>query len=291
MEKRSLANIILFSLLFSASVVNSEPLDRERELQVSEKLEKELEDGEILWLDANGEKFQAILIKQTNVQAKGAVIILHGMGAHPDWPQTISPIRKALPEYGWTTLSIQLPIIAAENQIEDYGKTLARAVARIEAAISTLHELKFRNIVAIGHSFGAATVLSYFGQADGRRIVALVAIGLQDYAFVKPQIDILGLIEKSNVPILDIYGSRDYKKAIDQAADRRLAAKKGGNKNYMQVEIEGADHYFTKLEDVMIKRIRGWMQKAAPGMAIFIDLEREKMEKKMTEDDEMQTEQ
>lgn len=284
MEKHFLINIILFSLFFSASVVNSQPLDRERELQVSEKLEKELEDSEILWLDANGEKFQAILFKQTSEQAKGAAIILHGMGAHPDWPQTISPIRKTLPEYGWTTLSIQLPIIAAENQIEDYGKTLGRAAARIEAAISTLHELKFRNIVAIGHSFGAATVLSYFEQANGRRIVALAAIGLQDYAFVKPPIDILGLIEKSNVPILDIYGSRDYKKATDQAADRRLAAKKGGNKGYVQVEIEGADHYFTKLEDVMIKRIRGWMRKAAPGMSIFIDLEKEKELQKQQED-------
>ncbi|MGB1800034.1 MAG: DUF3530 family protein [Gammaproteobacteria bacterium] len=284
MKKRFLTNTIIFLLLFAASVVNAGPLDRERELQISEKLEKELEGGEILWLDANGEKFQSILIRQTNEQAKGAAIILHGMGAHPDWPQIISPIRKALPEYGWVTLSIQLPIIAAENQVEDYGETLTRAAARIEAAISALHELKFRNIVAIGHSFGAATALSYFEQANGRRIVALAAIGLQDYAFVKPPIDIFGLIEKSNVPILDIYGSRDYKKATDQAADRRLAGKKGGNKGYMQVEIEGADHYFTKLEDVMIKRIRGWMQKAAPGMAIFIDLEKEKELKKQEEE-------
>ena len=43
-----------------------------------------------------------------------------------------------------------------------------------------------------------------------------MAIGLQDYAFVKPPIDIFGLIEKANIPFLDIYGSRDYKKATDQ---------------------------------------------------------------------------
>jgi dienelactone hydrolase len=289
MTKHFLANTVLFPLLFSAFVVNAAPLDRERELQVSEKLEEELKDGEIMWLDANGEKFQAILKKHTSDLTIGAAIILHGMSAHADWPQTISPIRRALPEYGWTTLSIQLPVIAAENQIEDYGKTLDRSVERIEAAINALHELKFRNIVAIGHSFGAVSALSYFAKADGRRIVALVAIGLQDYAFVKPPIDIFGLIEKSNIPFLDIYGSRDYKKATDQAADRRLAAKKGGNRDYIQVEIEGADHYFTKLEGVMIKRVRGWMQKAAPGVSIFIDLEKESMEKKTKEDNEIQT--
>lgn len=283
MKNKFLNNIVFFTLLFSGFAVNSDPLDRERELQISEKLEQELKSGDIMWLNANGKKFQAILQKQTNEQAKGAVILLHGMGAHPDWPQIISPIRKALPKYGWATLSIQLPIIAAENQIEDYGKTFDDAAARIEAAIGKLHELKFRNIVAIGHSFGAASVLSYFEQADGRRIVALVAIGLQDYAFVKPPIDILGLIENADVPILDIYGSRDYKKAIDQAADRRLAAKKGGNNDYVQMEVEGADHYFTKLEDVLIKRIRGWMEKAAPGMSIFIDLDKEKTMQKEQE--------
>ena len=287
MEKHLLINIVLFSLLFSVFNVNADSLDSEREMQVSEKLEEEVEDGEILWLDANGEKFLAILNKQTNEQANGAAIILHGMGAHADWPQTISPIRKTLPEYGWTTLSIQLPVIAAENQIEDYGKTLARAAARIEAAISAVHELKFRNIVAIGHSFGAANVLSYFEKAKGRRIVALVAIGLQDYAFVKPPIDMLGLIEKANIPMLDIYGSRDYKKATDQAADRRLAAKKGGNRNYVQMEIEGADHYFSGLEDVMIKRIRGWMLKSAPGMSIFLEQEAEN-KKEMKNDGEEQ---
>ena len=124
MDKKLLKNIVLFSLLFSCLAANSDPLDREREMQVSEKLEEELENEEIVWLDADGEKFQAILIKQTNDQAKGAVIVLHGMGAHPDWPQIISPVRKALPEFGWTTLSIQLPVIAAENQIEEYGKTV-----------------------------------------------------------------------------------------------------------------------------------------------------------------------
>ena len=284
MKKKFLTHFILLTLCFTVFSVNSDPLDRARELQVGKKLEEELEEEKFIWLDANGEQFQAILSKQTNEQAKGAAIILHGMGAHPDWPQLISPLRKALPEYGWTTLSIQMPIIAAENQIEDYGKTLDRAAARVEAAVGALHELKFRNIVAIGHSFGAANMLHYFEQADGRRIVALVAVGLQDYAFVKPPINILALIEKSNIPILDIYGSRDYKKATDQAADRRLAAKKGGNKDFVQMEVEGANHYFTKLEDVLIKRIRGWMEKAAPGMSIFIDVDKEKEMQKQQEE-------
>jgi len=262
--------VVFFLLLTTAFSVSADALDSNREKLISDKLAEEVHQGEVLWLDAKGENFLALLIKQTNDKAQGAVIILHGMGGHADWPQTISPVRKALPEHGWTTLSIQLPVIAPKNQVEDYGKTLERAAERIKAAIRLLHKHKFRNIVAIGHSFGAASVLSYLEKEKEQEIISLVAIGLQDYAFLKPPIDLLGLIKKSKIPVLDIYGSRDFKEAIDQAADRRLAAKKGDNRKYDQIEIEGADHYFTKLEDVLIKRIRGWMNKAAPGMSILV---------------------
>jgi pimeloyl-ACP methyl ester carboxylesterase len=267
---------VFFCLLFISVIsVRADALDLEREKLVSEKLAEEVEQGEVFWLEAKDEKFLALLFKQTNKRANGAVIILHGMSAHADWPQLITPIRTSLPDHGWTTLSIQLPVIAPKNQVEDYGKTLDRAAARIEAAIKLLHEHKFRNIVAVGHSFGAASALSYLEQEKSQKIISVIAIGLQDYAFVKPQIDILGLIEKTKIPILDIYGSRDYKEVRDQAADRRLAAKKGGNYKYNQVEIEGADHYFTRLEEELIKRMRGWMNKAAPGMSIVVKKELE----------------
>lgn len=277
--------VIFFLLLIAPLSVSADALDREREKLISDKLAEEVETGEVLWLDAKDEKFLALLIKQSNDKAQGAVIILHGMSAHADWPQTISPLRTALPEHGWTTLSIQLPVIAPENQLEDYGKTLEQVAERIKAGIRLLHELKFRNIVAIGHSFGAASVLSYLEREKEQKIISLVAIGLQDYAFVKPPIDLLGLIEKSKIPVLDVYGSRDFKMVIDQAPDRRLAAKKGGNRKYVQMEIEGANHYFNKLEDVLIKRIRGWMNKAAPGMSIVVkkDLEKGKDEEETEE--------
>ena len=264
-------SIIFFLLLSNVLLVSADVLDREREKQVTDKLAEEVKATEILWLEANGEKFLALLNSQTNEKAHGAVIILHGMGGHADWPQMISPIRTALPEHGWTSLSIQLPVIAPENQIEDYGKTIEQATERIRAAVRLLLERKFLNIVAIGHSFGAASMLAYLEKEEKPKIIALVAVGLHDYAFVKPSIDLLSLVESCKLPVLDIYGSRDFKKVIDQAADRRLAAKKGNNRQYAQMEIEGADHYFNKLEDVLIKRIRGWLDKAAPGVTILVD--------------------
>ena len=275
---------IFFFLLFEVFFVHADMLDRQLEMQISEKLTEKAKASEFLWLDANGEKFLALLTEQTAEKAEGAIIILHSMGAHADWPQTISPLRTILPEYGWMTLSIQLPVIASENQNEDYGITLKQSSERIKAAIRLLHERKFLNVVAIGHSFGAASVLAYLENQGEEKIIALGAIGLQDYPFVKPPIDLLDLIKNSKIPILDIYGSRDFKRVVDQAPDRRLAAKKGKNNKYTQVEIDGADHYFTKLEDELIKRIRGWLKAAAPGISIIVNKDNVKDENENNEE-------
>jgi hypothetical protein len=58
-------------------------------------------------------------------------LMLHAMGGYADWPQTGSPIRTILSEHGWSTLSNQLPLIAPENKIEDYGQTLEETAMRI----------------------------------------------------------------------------------------------------------------------------------------------------------------
>ncbi len=271
MRKIVTLSIVFLLILGNALSVVADSVDRDWEKRTTEKLAENVKASEVLWLDAKGEDFLALFSSQTNETAHGAVILLHGMGGHADWPQTISPIRTILPEHGWTTLSIQMPVIAPENQIEDYGRTLQQAAERIKAAVRCLRERKFLNIVIIGHSFGAATALAYLAKEEKQKVVALVALGLQEYPFVKPVIDILGLIEKSKIPVLDIYGSRDFRNVINQAPDRRLAAKKGNNRQYTQLEIEGADHYFNKMEDVLIKRIRGWLDRAAPGMSIMVD--------------------
>ena len=263
---------IVLSLLLAVSIaINADVVDKDWEKRTTEKLAETAKATEVLWLDSKDDKFLALYTTQTSETAHGAAIILHGMGAHADWPQTIAPLRAQLPEHGWTTLSIQLPVVAPENQIEDYGQTLQPAAARIEAAVRFLRERKFLNIVIIGHSFGAATALAYLEREQRQKVVALVAIGLQGYGFVKPAINILDLIEKSKVPLLDIYGSRDFRNVIRRAPDRRLAAKKGNNRLYTQIEIAGADHYFNKMDDVLIKRIRGWLDKAAPGMSILVN--------------------
>lgn len=264
-------NTLFFVLLTHVSLLHANAIDQAWEKRVSEKLAEREEKSEVLWLDAGGQRFLGLYTSQFAEVAHGAAIILHGMGAHADWPQTISPLRTRLPEHGWTSLSIQMPVLSPSNNLEDYGKTLQQAAQRIKASVRLLRERKFLNIVVVAHGFGAVSALSHLSQQQNQGIVALVAVGLHDYVFIKPRLNILDLIENTTIPMLDIYGSRDFDKVIKQAPDRRLAARKGNNQAYDQYEIEGADHHFNRMEDILVKRIRGWLDKAAPGVSIVVD--------------------
>ena len=112
--------------------------------------------------------------------------------------------------------------------------------------------------ILIGHGFGALSSLVYIEKEKVNSIDGVVLISLQNYTYIKPPINVLRLIEKIKIPILDIYGSLDFKESIDIAPDRRLASKKSGNSQYYQVEINGADHYFNNMEDNLIDHIINW---------------------------------
>lgn len=56
------------------------------------------------------ESFLALEIPALSAKPKGQILMLPGDGQHPNWPQGIASLRQVLPEYGWTTLSLALPI-------------------------------------------------------------------------------------------------------------------------------------------------------------------------------------
>ncbi len=262
--------IFLFSSL--SLLVYADIKDQEWEQEIAKKLEQEATASRMVWLkDKDNTPFLALYEEQSQEIASGAVVVLHAMGAHADWPIIISALRKNLAKQGWSTLSIQLPVLAIRHSVENYGKTIAAAQDRIDAAVDYMREEKFRNIVLVGHGFGAISALSYTQTLSTPKVMAVAAIGLQDYAFLKPAVDILQLIEKNTLPLLDIYGERDFQHIVEQAPDRRLAANKGNNDNFTQLEVDGADHYFSKMDDVLARRVRGWLDKAAPGVSVMFE--------------------
>jgi len=80
---------------------------------------------QIVWLDTpegKGKaniKFLGLETHEHTSEPQGAVLFLHGVDQHPDWPKVIKPLRTVLPENGWYTFSIMLPY-------ESYTKPPAR---------------------------------------------------------------------------------------------------------------------------------------------------------------------
>lgn len=182
------------------------------------------------------------------------------MGTHADWPEIISPLRSALPRRGWSTLSLQLPVLSPGTPLSEYGGTLTEASARIRSGVSYLLDRGFSEIVIIGYSFGATAAVNYLAK-NPSRVRALIGISMQPWPFLSPGFDLLGHLAQLKLPVLDIYGSRDYAEVHRAADDRRLSGKRNGNHYYEQHVINGADHYYTEQEVELSDTIANWLDK------------------------------
>lgn len=75
-----------------------------------EALAAELPARQLVHLPLSGDStFLALTLPALSAQPRGQLLLLPADGLHPDWPYGIAPIRRNLPEYGWSTLSLSLP--------------------------------------------------------------------------------------------------------------------------------------------------------------------------------------
>ena len=72
-------------------------------------LERQLPEREQQQLQAGDEAFLALWRPANVADPEGLVILLPGEGETADWPLAIGPMRRKLPDAGWSTLSLTLP--------------------------------------------------------------------------------------------------------------------------------------------------------------------------------------
>jgi len=254
------------STSYAASAGNRTGSDTAKEKRWAEQIEDNLLDGELVWLSAKGqsEKFLGIYTRETAKTAQGGAILLHGMGAHPDWPDVIFPLRTQLPEYGWTTLSIQMPVLDNDAAFADYAPLFAQVAGRIDAAIAFLKSKGINNIVIIGHSLGASMGAYYLSSNKKADVRAFVGIGMSMSKQDK-RMDTPDSLANIKIPVLDLYGEQDMPSVLDSVKRRANAATEAGNKDYFQLRTAGADHFFRDQEEILVKRVRGWLNRYAAG--------------------------
>lgn len=234
--------------------------DTAKEKRWAEQIVDGIFDGEPKWLKAEGHKFLGIYTPATSSKPKGGALILHGVGVHPDWPQIINPLRVSLPARGWTTLSLQMPILKNEAKIEEYTPLFKEVPGRLNAGIAFLKAQGIQNIVIIAHSMGSAMASHYLANTGDATIKAYVGIGMVGNRS-GTVLDNDVSLKKIGLPVLDIYGSNDIKPVLESVSQRANAAKTANNTAYTQTKIDGADHFFEGHEKQLLDTITIWLEK------------------------------
>ncbi len=260
---RKIILTLLFSLPICAVVLAS---DLAKEKRWADQIVDSIMVGEAQWLTTeDGLKFLSLYTENNSDNTIGGAIILHGIGVHPNWSNVVLPLRSQLPEYGWHTLSIQLPILPNEVEYKEYAPLFFEIAPRIDAAIKFLNEKGVNNIVLIGHSLGSTMGAYYLTQKPDSHVRALVAVGVSGTIFKDSEKGYLQSITQIKLPVLDIFGANDIPGVLETEKLKLQAAKKSGSQHYTQIKVPDADHFFDNKDDELVEHVRDWLQNNASG--------------------------
>ena len=239
------------------SVALAQDLERERRLEA--EIIDAILDGEPVHLDAAGHSFLAI---HTEAEAGDgphkAVIVMHGRGFHPDWAEVAGPLRTALPEHGWDTLSLQMPVLGKEAKYYDYVPILSTAFPRIRAGIEFLRIRGARTIVLAAHSCSVHMAMAFVRRYGNAAFDGFIGIGMDATDYRQPMREPFPLASMS-VPVLDLFGGEDYPAVLRKAPARLAAIRAAGNPRSAQRLVPGAEHFFRGQDEALIAAVTEWL--------------------------------
>lgn len=253
--------IVGLGLLFN----NLHASDMAKEKRWADEVVESIMVGDAKWLKVSKSKILSIYTENTTEKAVGGVIVLHGSGVHPNWDQVVRPLRSQLPDHGWATLSLQLPVLPNSAEYKDYIPLFKEVAPRIKAGVAFLKSKGILNIAIVAHSLGSSMAAHYLANKPDASIRAFVAVGVSGNMHKKDKVGYLTSLKTIKVPVLDIFGSNDLSSVLESEQSKAQVARKAGNKKYTQIKIIGANHFFDNKDDVLVKRVRGWLAKNANG--------------------------
>lgn len=203
--------------------------------------------GDAVWLkEKEGREFLGLYTAVKG--AKRAVLLVHGIGVHPDHG-IIGVLRVALSDMGYATLSIQMPVERADAKASDYyPKLFPEAIERIGAGAAWLAGKGYAHPVLLSHSLGSWMSESYFAATPDAPFAAWVCLGRGGP---------FGDLENVRVPLLDVHGANDLPQVLRSAAERAHVLNLIPRSK--QVAIAGADHFYTGREQALEDTIRSFI--------------------------------
>lgn len=220
--------------------------DYEREKKWADEVVPGLVVGDAVYIkQPNNHEFLALHTPANN--AKSAVIVVHGIGIHPDWG-LIGVLRSRLADLGYTTLSIQMPILANDAKGSDYPPTFPEAAERLKLAVDSLKSKGYSSIAVVSHSLGSRMTYTYLTGQPDPAVKSWVALGMGadvDFGVLK-------------LPVLDLHGQKDFPDVLANAGKRKQAL--AGKPGSRQQVVPGADHFFEGFDDALIDAVSGYLK-------------------------------
>ena len=234
----------------------SQASDLEREKRLEEQTLAALFTGEPVYLSTPDREFLT-LETQADGNSKGAVVLIHGRGYGPDAQIVVGPVREALSEQGWHTLSLQMPVLEKGAKYYDYVDVFPDARLRINAALAHLKASEFSPIAIIAHSCGVHMSMDWIRHNGDDAIDAYIGLGMGATDYQQPKQQPFPFKQMS-VPILDVFGDADYP-AVVSNADKRARDFLIANEKSEQIVIAQANHEFDGQNDALINAISNWL--------------------------------
>jgi len=240
-----------FALMLLAGTHAAVAADHAREARWAQEIIPTLVVGDAVYLDTAARPKVLAILTRPSGPAKGGVVVVHGLGVHPDWG-LIGGLRTRLADAGYVTLAVQMPVLAAEATRDDYRTTLPEAGERLAAALRYLRGTGLAKIAIVSHSMGATMVDTFLAQPDAPPIDAWVPVGMFGAFAVSPQ-----------EPVLDVVAERDFAEVLSAATQRAPTMPKDACSR--QVTIVDTDHYFDNRQKELAAAIATFLGRVFDG--------------------------
>jgi len=237
--------VLLLAFIFLASAAAAQ--DYEREKRWAAEIVPNLVVGDAVQLKLpSGREFLGLYAESK--PARNAVLLVHGIGVHPDHG-VIGSLRASLADLGYATLSIQMPVQRSNAVADEYFPALfPEAAARIQAGAEWLAQKGYARPVLLSHSMGSWMSNVYFERTSYAPFAAWVCLG-RSGAF--------GRMGGAQLPVLDVYGEQDLPNVLGARWRRHLTL--DGIPGSKQVMVAAADHHYTGREKELAAEIRAFL--------------------------------
>lgn len=241
-----------FAATSAAANTATQRSDAAREDRWAAQIAPDIVVGDVVWLSTPSRpRVLAIYAKPATSPVCAAVIVVHGMGVNPDWG-VVGVLRSALPDDGFATLSVQMPVLAADAPRGAYAALFPEAGERLDAAYAWLAARGYKRIAVVSHSLGAAMTDAWLARPAAAPIVAWIPVGMP-----------VPFSRAPREPVLDVVAEHDLADVVASAPAR--AAELAGARCSRQVRVPGTDHYFERGGKALAARIAAFLDEVLRG--------------------------